>query len=198
MRFLRFPLALPIFHPVTLCRARSSEALAYIPGVLDLFAIRRSQTTEVEIRLFLPYLRSGDCASHAVGQDRLILTCLRTTGKCARFSGERKLQALIGHSIDIKVLTDLKKRRNKALYRHEGPSGPKEVPPLHPEPLSKRAAIGKPMARLVGSAQHPKSKPTSRSVRTCMSIARRTEKNPKVRRSLISIEKHAGPLPKVR
>ena len=37
-----------------------------------------------------------------------------------------------------------------------------------------------------------------RSVRTCMSIARRTEKNPKVRRTLISIEKHAGPLPKVR
>ena len=106
-------------HEVTRCRARSPEALAYMPSVLDLFAIRRSQTTEVEIRLFLPYLRSGDRASHAVGQDRLklwhicqaFLTCLRTTGTCARFSGDRKLQALIG-SIDIKVLTDLEKRRD--------------------------------------------------------------------------------------
>ena len=156
MGFLRFPLALPIFHPVTLCSLRSPD--------LDPFAIRRSQTTEVEIRLFLPYLRSGDCASHAVGQDRLklwhicqaFLTCLRTTGTCARFSGDRKLQALIG-SIDIKVLTDLKKRRDAFVYRHEGPSGPKEDPPLHPEPLSKRAAIGKPMERLVGSAKHLKS-----------------------------------------
>ncbi len=130
-----------------------------MPSVLNPFAIRRSQTTDVEIRLFLPYLRSGDRASHSVGQDRLILTCLRTTGTCARFSGDRKLQALIGPSIDIKVLTDLEKRRDAFVYRHEGPSGPKEDPPLHPEPLSKRAAIGKPMARLVGSAQHPKSNP---------------------------------------
>ena len=99
--------------------------------------------------------------SHAVGQDRLILTRLRTTGMCARFSGDRKLQALIGLSIDIKVLTDLKKRRNKALYRHLGPNGPKEVLPLHPEPLSKRATTGKPAARFAGSAQHPKIKPAS-------------------------------------
>ena len=56
---------------------------------------------------------------------------------------------------------DLKKRRNKALYRHEGPNGPKDVPPLYPEPLSKRTATIKPVARFAGSAQHPKSKPSS-------------------------------------
>ncbi len=99
MRFLRFPLALPIFHPVTLCRSRSPD--------LDPFAIRRSQTTEVEIRLFLPYLRSTCARPPSVGQDRLILTCLRTTGTCARFSGDRKLQALIGLSIDMKVRRSL-------------------------------------------------------------------------------------------
>ena len=33
----------------------------------------------MEIRLFLPYLRSGDRASPSVGQDRLILTCLSQT-----------------------------------------------------------------------------------------------------------------------
>ncbi len=169
-----------------------------MPSVLDPFAIRRSQTTEVEIRLFLPYLRSGDRASHAVGQERLILTRLRTTGKCARFSGDRKLQALIGPSIDIKVLTDLKKRRNKALYRHLGPNGPKEDPPLHPEPLFKRAPTVKLAARFAGSEKHPKSKPASRSVRTCMSIARRTEKNPKVRRSLMSIARAGSRVIKVR
>ena len=81
----------------------------------------------------------------------------------------------------IKVLTDLKKRRDAFVYRHLGPDGPKEGPPLHPEPLSKRATTIKPAARFAGSAQHPKSKPRFRSVRTCMSI-----------------EKHAVPLPKVR
>ena len=35
----------------------------------------------------------------------------------------------------IKVLTDLEKRRDAFFYRHLGPHGPKEVPPLHPEPL---------------------------------------------------------------
>ncbi len=64
-------------------------------------------------------------------------------------------------SIDIKVLTDLKKRRNKALYRHEGPNRPKEVPPLHPEPLSKRTTTGKPAAHFAGAAQHLKRHPSS-------------------------------------
>ena len=35
----------------------------------------------------------------------------------------------------IKVLADLKKRRDAFFYRHLGPHGPKEVPPLHPELL---------------------------------------------------------------
>jgi len=79
-----------------LCRARSPEALAYMPSNLDMFAIWRSQTTGVNW-----------------------------------------------------------------LYRHEEPNGPKEVPPLHPEPFSKRAITVKPAARLTGLAQHPKSKTTS-------------------------------------
>ena len=52
--------------------------------------------------------------------------------------------------------------RDALFYRHEGPDGPKEVSPLHPEPLSKRAATIKPAARFAGSAQHPKSKPQVR------------------------------------
>ena len=79
---------------------------------------------------------------------------------CARFSGDRKLQALIG-SIDIKVLTDLEKRRDALFYRHLGPSGPKEGPPLHPEPLSNRTTTIKPVARFAGSEQHPKRHPSS-------------------------------------
>ena len=55
------------------------QILTCLPSVLALFAIRRSQTTEVKIRLFLPYLRSGDRASPSVGGDRLILTCLSQT-----------------------------------------------------------------------------------------------------------------------
>ena len=146
MGFLRFPLALPIFHPVTLCRARSPEldpfairrsqttgvnwalyrhevtrcrarspeALASMPSVLNPFAIRRSQTTEVEIRLFLPYLRSTCARPPSVGQDRLILTCLPSVldlfannwHVCQLF-GDRKLQALIGPSIDMKVRRSL-------------------------------------------------------------------------------------------
>ena len=47
------------------------------------------------------------------------------------------------HSINIKVLKDLKKRRDALFYRHLGPHGPKEVPPLPPEPLSKCAATEK-------------------------------------------------------
>ena len=39
----------------------------------------------------------------------------------------------------IKVLTDLENRRVAFFYRHLGPHGPKEAPPLHPEPLSNRA-----------------------------------------------------------
>ena len=35
----------------------------------------------------------------------------------------------------IKVLTDLENLRVAFIYRHLGPHGPKEVPPLHPEPL---------------------------------------------------------------
>ena len=35
----------------------------------------------------------------------------------------------------IKVLADLKKRRSAFFYRHLGPHGPKEVPPLHPDLL---------------------------------------------------------------
>ena len=62
--------------------------------------------------------------------------------------------------MDIKVLTDLKKRRDAFFYRHLGPNGPKDVLPLHPEPLSKRATI-KPAAHFAYSAQHPKSKPSS-------------------------------------
>ena len=128
----------------------------------------------------LARLRSGDrasplCRSRSPDLDlsTKLLTRLR--------SGDRKLQALIGLSIDIKVLTDLEKRRNALFYRHLGPNGPKEVQPLHPEPLFKRATTIKPAAHFAGSEQHPKSNPSSRSVRTCMSIARRTEKNPKVR-----------------
>ena len=56
----------------------------------------------------------------------------------------------------IKVLADLEKLRAAFFYRHLGPHGPKEAPPLHPEPLSKRAATAKPMARLADSAQPPK------------------------------------------
>ena len=85
----------------------------------------------------------------SVGQDRLILTRLR--------SGDRKLQEL---SIDIKVLTDLENAR-RVFYRHEGLHGPKDVSPLHPEPLSKRTT-GKLSAHFAGSAQHPKSKPQVR------------------------------------
>ena len=50
---------------------------------------------------------------------------------------------------------------NWALYRHEGPNGPKAVPSLHPGPFSKRTTI-KPAARFADSAQHPKSKPQVR------------------------------------
>ena len=78
----------------------------------------------------------------------------------------------------IKVLKDLKKRRDAFFYRHLGPHGPKEGPPLHPEPLrriqtalilsilfilkillqttEKRATTIKPEARLAGCEQHPK------------------------------------------
>ena len=56
----------------------------------------------------------------------------------------------------IKVLADLKNLRAAFFYRHLGPSGPEEAPPPHPEPLSKRAATVKPMARLADSAQPPK------------------------------------------
>ena len=61
----------------------------------------------------------------------------------------------------MKVLTDLEKQRDAFFYRHEGPNGPKDVPPLHPEPLSKRTTIVKLSARFAGSAQHPKSNPAS-------------------------------------
>ena len=54
--------------------------------------------------------------------------------------------------------------RDAFFYRHLGPNGPKEGPPLHPEPPSKRTAIVKPAARFAGSAQHPKSKPPSGSL----------------------------------
>ena len=52
----------------------------------------------------------------------------------------------------IKVLTDLEKLRDAFFYRHSGPHEPKEDPLLQPEPLSKRAATAKPMARLAGPA----------------------------------------------
>ena len=38
------------------------------------------------------------------------------------------------HSINIKVLKDLEKRRDALFYRHLGPHGPKEVPALPSEP----------------------------------------------------------------
>ena len=84
----------------------------------------------------------------------------------------------------IKVLMDLENLRAAFFYRHEGPSGPKEVLPLPPEPLrlaqtalilqilqildillqtTKKRATAKPMARFACSAQHPKSKPLFRS-----------------------------------
>ena len=53
---------------------------------------------------------------------------------------------------------DLEKRRDAFVYRHEGPNGPKEVQPLHPEPLANRATTVKPAARFAGPEQHPKSK----------------------------------------
>ena len=83
--------------------------------------------------------------SPSVGQDRLILPCLR--------SGDRKLQSIARRPAKnakvrkdlnilravpvllIKVLTDLKKLRAAFFYRHLGPHGPKEGMPLHPEPL---------------------------------------------------------------
>ena len=74
--------------------------------------------------------------------------------------------------------------RDAFFYRHLGPNGPKEVLPLHPGPFSKRATTIKPAAHFTGSAQHPKSKLLFRSARTCMSIACRTEKKPKVRKDL--------------
>ena len=43
--------------------------------------------------------------------------------------------------------------RDAFFYRHLGPHGPKEVPPLHPEPFSKRAAIVKPAAHFACAAQ---------------------------------------------
>ena len=61
----------------------------------------------------------------AVGQDRLILTRLR--------SGDRKLQEFIGYN--SKDLTALEKRRAAFVYRHIGHSKPKEVPALPPELL---------------------------------------------------------------
>ena len=61
----------------------------------------------------------------------------------------------------IKVLTDLKKLRAAFFYRHLGPHGPKEDPPLHPEPLPKRAPTVKPMARFAFSVQQPESPPSS-------------------------------------
>ena len=196
MRFLRFPLALPIFHPVTLCRSRSPD--------LDLFAIRRSQTTEVEIRLFLPYLRSTCARPPSVGQDRLILTCLPSVldlfannwHVCQLF-GDPKLQALIGPSIDMKVLTDLEKRRDAFSIDIKVPMDlkrsllciqsrfPNAPPPANP--------------RRVSLARRNIRKATPLQVcRTCMSIARRTEKNPKVRRSLMSIARAGSRVIKVR
>ena len=47
--------------------------------------------------------------------------------------------------------------RDALFYRHLGPNGPKESPPLHPEPLSNRTTTIKPAARFACSAQHPKS-----------------------------------------
>ena len=83
----------------------------------------------------------------------------------------------------IKVLTDLKKLRAAFFYRHLGPHGPKEVLPLHPEPLrrtqtalilfilfilkillqttEKRATGIKPMARSLARRNSRKGKPTS-------------------------------------
>ena len=88
------------------------------------------------------------------------------------------------HSINIKVLKDLKKRRDAFFYRHLGPHGPKEGPPPPPEPLRltqtalilkipkiltillqtrKKRATVKPMARLACSEQHPKRQSLFRS-----------------------------------
>ena len=104
-------------------------------------------------------------ASHAVGQDRQILTCLR--------SGDRKLQALIG-SIDIKVLTDLKMSRRCIQSRF-----PNAPPPSNPL----RVLLTRPNIR----------KATSLQVRrTCMSIARRTEKNLRSVRTLMSADSVGG------
>jgi len=82
-------------------------------------------------------------------------------------------------SIDIKDLTDLKMSR--LCIQSRFPSAP---PPAN--------------HRRISLARRNIRKANLRSVRTCMSIARRTAKNPKVRRTLISIARRTAKNPKVR
>ena len=81
----------------------------------------------------------------------------------------------------IKVLTDLEKRRDAFSIDIKDLMDLKMSLLCIHEPLSKRAATGKSSARFACSAQHPKSKP--QVWKTCMSIARRTAKKAKVRRT---------------
>ena len=88
----------------------------------------------------------------------------------------------------IKVLADLEKLRAAFFYRHLGPKGPEEGMPLQPEscaepkPLSSRSFC----SSWPSCFRQPHADPRRmrRSVRTFMSIARRTEKDPKVRKDL--------------
>ena len=82
-------------------------------------------------------------------------------------------------SIDIKDLKDLKMSRRCIQSRF----------PNAPPPSNRRC---------VSPARRNIRKANLRSVRTCMSIARRTEKKAKVRRTLISIARRTEKNPKVR
>ena len=172
---------------------------ALILFILSILSILLQTTKKTRHRALQPFFRSvRTCMSIArrrardakVRKDLNILRAVSVRLRSSRTlkSGE------IRFSIDIKVLTDLKRFRccNLLSTLHRDPllgHGPKEGMPLHPEPLrcTQTALILFILSILfillqtTKKTRHRALQPRFRSVRTCMSIARRTEKNPKVR-----------------